>query len=184
MKTPIPKWLLALFDWLYGDRRPEHVRKSEQDFIRAVNQLKTLSATDRGGMSIDPEELRGQILESRESLRHLVDPSHRRENSQERRGVAIHEELCSQFDFFQVVTWRRAGDGSAIRYICLQDLKSHRWTVAAVDHFVNDETVSPAQDYCRVADLFKAAVNAEALLWHKSLKEAMNAYYTDGEGGN
>lgn len=182
MKTLIPKWLLALFDWLYRDRRPEHVRKREQDFIRAVNQLKSLSVTDRGGMSIDPEELRGQILESRESLRHLVDPSHRRVNSQERRGVAIHEDLSNQFDFFQVATWRRADDGSAIRYICLQDLKSHRWTVAAVDHFGDDEAVSPTQDYCRVADLLKAASSVKPLLWHKSLEEAMNAYNTDGKG--
>lgn len=181
MKIPIPNWLLALFDWLYRDSRPEHVRKSEQDFIRAVNQLKTLSTTDRGGMSIDPEELRGQILESRESLRHLVDPSHRRVNSQEHRGVAIHEDLSSQLDFIQVITWRRADDGSAIRYICLQDLKSHRWTVAAADHFGDDETVSFAPDHCSVADLLKAA-SAEPLSWHRSIKEAMNAYNTDGEG--
>jgi len=184
LKTPIPKWLLALFDWLYRDRRPEHVRKSEQEFIRAVNQLKTLYATDRGGMSIDPEELRGQILESRESLRHLVDPSHRKVNSQERRGVAIHEDVSSQLDFFEVVTWRHADDGSVIRYICLQDLKSHRWTVAAVDHFGDDEAVSPAQDYCRVADLIKAAAIVKPLLWHKSLEEAINAYSTDGIGSS
>lgn len=160
------------------------MRKSEQDFIRAVNQLKTLSTTDRGGMSIDPEELRGQILESRESLRHLVDPSHRRINSQKRRGVAIHEDLSSQLEFFQVITWRRADDGSAIRYICLQDLKNHRWTVATVDHFGDGETESPAQDCCRVADLLKAAASVKPLLWHKSLEEAMNAYNTDSEGSS
>lgn len=184
MKTPIRTWLLVLFDWLYRDRRPEHVRKREQDFIRAVNQLKSLSATDRGGMSIDPEELRAQILESRESLRDLVDPSHRRVNSQERRGVSLHEDLSTQLDFVQVVTWRRAGDGSAIRYVCLQDPKSHRWTVATVDHFGDGETVSSAQDYCRVANLLRAAASVKPLLWHKSLKEAMNAYNTDGKGSS
>lgn len=55
---------------------PEKAR--ERQFIEAVNSLKTLRVTDRGTMSIDPEEIRDQIIESREALKHLVDPAHRK----------------------------------------------------------------------------------------------------------
>lgn len=58
--------------WLFPDRRPDWEKARERDFIAAVNGLKTLSTTERGGMSIDPEELREQIVASREQLRHLV----------------------------------------------------------------------------------------------------------------
>lgn len=57
------------------DRRPNWEKARERKFILAANSLKTLSVTDRGGMSIDPEELRDQIVASREQLKHLVHRS-------------------------------------------------------------------------------------------------------------
>lgn len=44
----------------------------EQQFILAINSLKTLRVTDRGGMSIDPSELRQQVIEARHRLKYLV----------------------------------------------------------------------------------------------------------------
>ena len=64
--------LYRLTSRLFPDRRPEWERTREREFILAANSLKTLLVTDRGGMSIDPEELRDQIVASREELRHLV----------------------------------------------------------------------------------------------------------------
>lgn len=53
--------------------KPRTVWQLKQErFILAANALKTLRVTDRGGMSIDPEELREQIIESRERYKDLV----------------------------------------------------------------------------------------------------------------
>ena len=61
-----------LFSWLFPDRRSEWEKQREREFIDAVNSLKTLRVTREGGMSIDPEEIREQVLESRERLKHFV----------------------------------------------------------------------------------------------------------------
>jgi hypothetical protein len=59
--------------WLFWkDRRPEWVLAEEREFIKAANGLKTLQVTPRGGMRIDPEEIRDQILEARELYKNLV----------------------------------------------------------------------------------------------------------------
>ena len=59
--------------WLFWkDKRPEWVQAEEREFIKAANRLKTLQVTPRGGMRIDPEELRDQILASRERYKELV----------------------------------------------------------------------------------------------------------------
>lgn len=61
-----------LVSWLFPDRRSEWEKQREREFIDAVNSLKTLRVTREGGMSIDPEEIREQVLESRERLKHFV----------------------------------------------------------------------------------------------------------------
>jgi hypothetical protein len=59
-------WLLC------KDRRPEWVKREEREFIKAANSLKTLQVMPDGGMRIDPEELRDQIIAGRELLKCLV----------------------------------------------------------------------------------------------------------------
>lgn len=71
-------FLTRLWDFFFADRRSEAEQRRELEFIQAVNSLKTLRATDRGGMSIDPEEIRDVVLERREAYKHLVDPAHRK----------------------------------------------------------------------------------------------------------
>lgn len=59
--------------WLFwNDKRPAWVQAEEREFIKAANGLKTLQVTPRGGMRIDPEELRDQILAAREQYKTLV----------------------------------------------------------------------------------------------------------------
>lgn len=59
--------------WLFWkDKRSDWVQAEEREFIKAVNSLQTLQTTPRGGMRIDPEELRDQILASRERYKELV----------------------------------------------------------------------------------------------------------------
>jgi hypothetical protein len=57
---------------LWKDKRPEWVKREEREFIKAANSLKTLQVTPDGGMRIDPEELRDQIIAGRERLKCLV----------------------------------------------------------------------------------------------------------------
>lgn len=66
------RWLNAIRERIFKDRRPEWEILREREFIRAANQLKTLRVTPRGGMSIDPEEIRDQIIAAREEYKHLV----------------------------------------------------------------------------------------------------------------
>lgn len=56
----------------WKDKRPEWIQAEELAFIKAANGLKTLQVTPRGGMRIDPEEIRDQILEARELYKDLV----------------------------------------------------------------------------------------------------------------
>lgn len=54
-------------------RRPiTRTEIEEEQFILAANSLKTLQVPLGGCMSIDPEELRDQIIESRERYKSLV----------------------------------------------------------------------------------------------------------------
>ena len=57
---------------IWKDKRPEWVQAEEREFIKAANSLKSLQVTPRGGMRIDPEEIRNQILETRELYKDLV----------------------------------------------------------------------------------------------------------------
>ena len=56
----------------WKDKRPEWIQAEERAFIKAANALMTLQVTPRGGMRIDPEELRDQILDARELYKDLV----------------------------------------------------------------------------------------------------------------
>jgi hypothetical protein len=64
--------LTSVWKRLFRDTRPERVIRQEKEFIHAANQLKTLRVTERGSMSIDPEEIRDQIIAAREEYKHLV----------------------------------------------------------------------------------------------------------------
>jgi hypothetical protein len=58
--------------WFRKPQEMTYWERREQAFIDAVNQLKTLHVTPEGAMSIDPEELREQVIASRQRLKHLV----------------------------------------------------------------------------------------------------------------
>lgn len=66
------KLLSRIWNAINPDRRPEWENQREREFIEAVNSLKTLKVTPGGRMSIDPEEIREQVLQARERLKHFV----------------------------------------------------------------------------------------------------------------
>lgn len=54
-------------------RRPKtRTEIEEEQFIQAANRLKTLQVPLGGCMSIDPEEIRDQIIAAREEYKSLV----------------------------------------------------------------------------------------------------------------
>ncbi|WP_448675785.1 hypothetical protein MOQ67_01135 [Pseudomonas sp. LY-1] len=58
--------------WFRKPRQMTYWEGREQAFIDAANKLKTLHVTPEGAMYIDPEELREQIIASREQLKQFV----------------------------------------------------------------------------------------------------------------
>jgi len=61
-----------LWNHAIGDNRSELEKARERAFIDAVNSLKTLRTTPGGGMAIDPEEIRDQVIASREQMKQFV----------------------------------------------------------------------------------------------------------------
>lgn len=59
---------------LFPDRRPDWEQKREREFILRQTPRKP-SGTDRDGISIDPQELREQIVAAREQLKRFVHTS-------------------------------------------------------------------------------------------------------------
>lgn len=56
----------------FRDKRPAWVQEEERNFIEAANSLKTLHVTPDGGMRIDLEEIRDQIIAGRELYKQFV----------------------------------------------------------------------------------------------------------------
>jgi hypothetical protein len=54
------------------DNRSGQEQARDRAFIAALNNLKSLRVTPDGGMSIDPDEIREQVIEGRLSLKRFV----------------------------------------------------------------------------------------------------------------
>lgn len=169
--------------WLFPDRRPDNEKSRERDFIKAANRLRTLRVTPEGGMSIDPEELRDQIVAARKQLKHLVHKA-------EARGLGFNSVAGQKarpnvrapdgvLDCIEAVAWRRLPDGSAVRYVCFQSTRTGRFAVAAATLFTGAvERLPPWVDGDTTRRVAHALQNSE-LQWFSTVSEAMSAW--DGE---
>lgn len=54
------------------DKRTSTEQARDRAFIVALNNLKSLHVTAEGGMSIDPDEIREQVIVSRHRLKRFV----------------------------------------------------------------------------------------------------------------
>lgn len=172
------KWFVRFYGWVFKDKRSARERKQEREFIDAANKLKTLKVTDRGGMSIDPEEIRDQIIESREALKHLVAPSHRRPlgAQQKPRSETKVVNESGAGGYVQVITWRRLPSKAAIRYVCLQSMDENKFAIAATDYFSGEDDLShPLPLDHRIVQRFMTLERVEPLVWFDSLRAAMDA---------
>lgn len=175
------RWLLRIYRWAVMEKMSDRERNQEREFIDAANKLKTLKVTARGGMSIDPEEIRDQIQESREALRHLVSPSHRRPvNAQQqlKRETKTPNERGTG-DYVQVITWRHLPSKTSVRYVCLQSMDEDKFAIAVSDFFSGDNNPHHDSFEHRVAQRLRTVELGEPLAWYDSLQEAMDAHDAD-----
>lgn len=178
------KFLKCVFNVLYPDRRPDWEQKREREFILAANGLKTLSVTDRGSMSIDPEELRDQIVASREQLKHLVHRPEAPSRSFRAAEDAQVEPLVSStveapvsaIDCIEVVAWRRLQSGATVRYMCLQSTSTGRFAVATASLFTEAIESLPTWVDGNTNRQIANALQLGDLQWYATLSDAMDAW--------
>ena len=178
------KLLKSLWILISPDRRPAREKARERDFIVAANKLKTLSVTDRGGMSIDPEEIREQIITAREELKHLVyKPGAPRaplkvitDSEVAQESDSLVEARQGVLDCIEVVALRRLPSGAAVRYTCLKCVSTGRFAVAAAGLFSEGtESLPPWVDGSTNRQVACALQNSE-LDWYATVAEAMDAW--------
>ncbi|MDD2064519.1 hypothetical protein [Pseudomonas sp. 25571] len=161
--------LTSLWKWLFRDKRSAWEIKQEREFIEAVNGLKNYTVTDRGGVSMDPEEIRDYVIARRQELSHLVDPKHRERPSF---GTGHVSGPC-----VEVVSWRRLSDQAAIRYVCLQALDGSGFSVASARYISVEDPVSSHQDEeGRIAQRLMGVTCELAQEWHPTLAAALEAH--------
>ncbi|PIB52100.1 hypothetical protein AOA57_01350 [Pseudomonas sp. 2588-5] len=178
------KLLTRLWSVISPDRSSEREKTREREFILAANSLKTLSVTDRGGMSIDPEELRDQIVASREQLKHLVHRSEApnrsfraAEDAQLEPSVSPTVEApVSAMDCIEVVAWRRLLSGAVVRYVCLQSTSTGRFAVATANLFSDGSHSLPSWIEANTARQVADAIQNDHLRWLATVSEAMDAW--------
>lgn len=178
------KLLNSIRNLISPDRRPVREKTRERKFILAANSLKTLSVTDRGGMSIDPEELRDQIVASREQLKHLVHRPEAPSRSFRAAEDAQVEPLVSStveapvsaIDCIEVVAWRRLLSGAVERYVCLQSTSTGRFAVATASLFTEAIESLPTWVDGNTNRQIANALQLDDLQWYAAVSEAMDAW--------
>ena len=66
------KWFGHLVRLVCRDNRSDREQARDRAFIAALNNLKSLRVTPDGRMSIDPDEIREQVIASRHALKRFV----------------------------------------------------------------------------------------------------------------
>ena len=172
--------LSSLWSIVCPDRRPEREKARERGFIQAANSLKTLRVTPEGGMSIDPEEIREQIIASREQLKHFV---HKPRVPSGPFSPVAHQEASSSvespdgaLDCIEVVAWRRLTSGAAVRYTCLQRVSTGRFVVVAASLFSGGTESLPPWVDGNTNRQVASAYQSDELHWYATVGEAMDAW--------
>lgn len=174
--------LISIFwNLLSPDRRPDHEKAREREFIKAANNLKTLRVTPEGGMSVDPEELREQIVSAREQLKHLVhSPGTRSGPCQAVAALDVAQEADPSVEELQkcieVVAWRRLPNGAAVRYVCLQSTRTGKYSVATASMFPREVESLPRRiDIDPTRQVATALQDAEHH-WYATVNEAVDTW--------
>lgn len=175
---------MQFWAWLFEDKRSAWEQKQDRLAIEAFNKLKNYSVSDRGGLSMDPEELREQVVTGRKELKYLVQPLPNRTTHAHQSTTAPltahqrHPAQCSSRvdDFVEVVTWRRLASGVSARYVCLESLTTKQYAVATADLFSEPldhlfESLAAKVNH-RVANVIRSG----EFEWFDTPREAMDAF--------
>lgn len=135
-------------------------------------------------MSIDAEELRDQIVASREQLKHLVHRPEAPSRSFRAAADAQVEQLVSPtveaqvsaMDCIEVVAWRRLPSGAAARYVCLQSTSTGRFVVATASLFTEAIESLPTWVDGNTNRQIANALQLGDLQWYATMSEAMDAW--------
>ncbi len=176
--------LTRFWNLISPDLRPEWEKAREREFILAANSLKTLKVTPEGGMSIDPEELRDQIIAAREQLQHLVHQPGKSsrpfqpvaEIEVEQKADPAAEAPVELQDCIEVVAWRRLHSGAAVRYVCLQSTSTGRFAVATATLFTESVESLPTWVDGNTNRQVANALQLGELHWYAAVSEAMDAW--------
>ncbi|MFC5475095.1 hypothetical protein [Paraherbaspirillum soli] len=82
--------------------------------------------------------------------------------------------------FKEVMVWKRLGDTSAVRYCCLNDLKTDQYAVQSADFFrlpLEEQQFRNFQS--QFAELFIEVSVHERCDWYDSLEDAIRAHDRD-----
>ena len=160
--------LMTLWTGLFGDKRSEYEKQRERSFIEAVNKLKNYYVTDRGGLFMDPEEVR------RVAVTQFLEEQRAAEARTNQESVPL---AVSTMDCIQIITWRRLSSQTATRYVCLQSLDGIRFCVAMADFFSGEADLFQSQSFDRrLAERLITSESGAPLEWFSSLKAAMDAW--------
>jgi hypothetical protein len=137
--------------------------------------------TPEGGMSIDPEELRDQIVSAREQLKHLVHkpgaPGRPSENHRAVQGADFSAEASvGPMDCIEVVAWRRLSSGAAVRYMCLQSTHTGRYAVATASMISGASDSLPTWVDGNTGRQVACALQGGEFHWCVTINEAMDAW--------
>lgn len=169
-----------LASWLFPDKRSDREKAREREFIQAANSLKTLKVTPEGGISIDPEELRDQIVAAREQLKHLVHkplPTNGPLSPMPgQEGNPVVEALEGALDCLEVVAWRRLASGAALRYTCFQRVDTGVFVVATARLFSGDADSPSCWIDSDTHRQVACALQSGGLHWYANVGQAMDAW--------
>ncbi|MDR8364109.1 hypothetical protein [Pseudomonas sp. JL3] len=176
---------MQFWAWLFEDKRSAWEQKQDRLAIDAFNKLKNYSVSDRGGLSIDREELREHVVTGRKELKHLVNPPPLNRTSRARQfttaSLTAHQggstlSASGMHDFVEVVTWRRLNSSASARYVCLESLTTKQYAVATADLFSEPLDSLLGSLAAKVNQRVASVITAGELKWFDTASEAMDAY--------
>ncbi len=176
---------MQFWAWLFKDKRSVWEQTQDRQAIEAFNKLKNYSVSDRGGLSMNPEELRERVMTGREELKHLVNPPSPNRTTHARQfttaPLTAHQggstlSASGMHDFVEVVTWRRLNSGASARYVCLESLTTKQYAVATADLFSEPLDSFFEGLAAKVNHRVASSITSGEFEWFDSVSEAMDAY--------
>ena len=160
------KGLNKILDFLWPDKRSVWERQRERLFIDAVNKLQNYYVTDRGGLSMDPEEAREAILRFAQRQEALPDPV----------SETTPKGLLSERH-----AWTRLDEESAMRYTLLAS-ENGLFSVVNAERFSTTTSFDESQAGRPALEGIGKGVTRMELKWHASLKSAVQAHEYELKG--